>query len=33
MNSLQGLLNCEIGGLECSVITIEYRTHVHCIQM
>ena len=26
MNSLHGLLNCEIGGLECHVITTEYRT-------
>ena len=31
MNSLHGLLNCEIGGLDCHVITTEYRTHVHCI--
>jgi len=23
----------EIGGLECSVITTEYRTRVHCIHM
>jgi len=23
MNSLQGLLNCEIGGLDCHVITTE----------
>jgi len=27
------LLNCEIGGLDCHVITIEYRTRVQCIQM
>ena len=33
VNSLHGLLNCEIGGLECRVITNEYRTLVHCIQM
>jgi len=33
MNSLHGLLNCEPGGLECHVITTEYRTHVHCIHM
>jgi len=33
VNSLHGLLNCEIGGLECHVITIEYRTRVHCIHM
>mgnify|MGYP006890260882 CR=1 FL=1 len=31
VNSLHGLLNCEIGGLDCSVITTEYRTLVHCI--
>ena len=31
MNSLHGLLNCEIGGLDCPVITTEYRTRVHCI--
>ena len=29
MSSLQGLLNCEIGGLDCHVITTEYRTSVH----
>ena len=33
MNSLHGLLNCEIGGLDCHVITTEYRTRVHCIYM
>ena len=33
VNSLHGLLNCEIGGLECHVITAEYRTRVHCITM
>ena len=32
-NSLQGLLNCGIGGLDCRVITTEYRTHVYCIHM
>jgi len=26
MNSLHGQLNCEIGGLDCHVITTEYRT-------
>ena len=26
VNSLHGLLNCEIGGLDCRVITAEYRT-------
>ena len=29
MNSLHGLLNCEIGGLSCH----EYRTRVHSIHM
>ena len=33
MNSLHGLLNCEIGGLDCYVITTENRTHVHCIHI
>ena len=33
VNSLHGLLNCEIGGLDCRVITIEYRTRVQCIHM
>ena len=33
LNSLHGLLNCEIGGLDCHVITTEYRTRVHCIHM
>jgi len=32
VNSLHRLLNCEIGGLDCRVIT-EYRTRVHCILM
>ena len=31
VNSLHGLLNFEIGGLDCHVITTEYRTRVHCI--
>ena len=29
VNTLHGLLNCEIGGLDCRVITTEYRTR-HC---
>ena len=33
MYSLHRLLNCEIGGLYCHVITVEYRTHVHYIHM
>jgi len=33
VNSLHGLLNCEIGGLKCSVSTTEYKTRVHCIHM
>ena len=33
VNSLHGLLNCEIGGLDCHVITTEYRTCVYCIHM
>jgi len=33
VNSLHGRLNCEIGGLDCRVITTEYRTRVHCIHM
>jgi len=33
VNSLHGLLNYEIGGFDCRVITIEYRTHVHCKHM
>jgi len=33
VNSLHGLLNYEIGGLDCHVITIEYITRVHCIHM
>ena len=30
VNSLHGLLNCEIGGLDCRVITTEYISSVHC---
>jgi len=26
-------LNCEIGGIDCRVITTEYRTRVHCIHV
>ena len=33
VNSLHRLLNCEIGGLDCRVITTEYRTRVHCKHM
>ena len=33
LNSLHGLLICEISGLDCCVITIEYRTRVHYIHM
>ena len=33
VNSLHGLLNCEIGGLDCHVITTEYIARVHCIHM
>ena len=33
VNSLHKLLNREIGGLDCHVITTEYRTRVHCIHM
>jgi len=33
VHSLHGLLNCEIGGLDCYVITTEYRTRVDCIHM
>ena len=32
MNSLHGLMNCEIGGLDWCVIT-EYIPRVHCIHM
>ena len=31
MHSLHGLLNCAIGGLDCRVITREYRTRIHSI--
>jgi len=30
VNSLHGLLNCEIGGLDCHVITTEYK-HVSIV--
>ena len=33
VNSLQGLLKCEKGGLDYQVITTEYKTGVHCIHM
>jgi len=33
VNSLHGLLNCEIGGFECRAITTKYRTRVHCKHM
>jgi len=33
VNSLHGLLTCEIDGLDCHVITTQYRTCVHCIHM
>ena len=33
VNSLHRLLNSEIGGLMCHVITTEYRTCVHCIHV
>jgi len=33
VNSLHGMLNCKIGGLDCHVITTEYITHDHCIHM
>ena len=33
MNLLHGLLNCEIGVLDCHVITVEYKTRVHCKHM
>jgi len=31
VNSLHELLNCEIGGLDCHVITTVHRPRVHCI--
>jgi len=33
VNSLHGLLNCKIGGLDCHAIITEFRTRVHCIHM
>jgi len=33
VNSLHGLLNCEIGGLDCRVITTEYKIRINCIYM
>ena len=33
VNSLHGLLTCEIGGLDCHVITTVYRTRVQGIHM
>ena len=33
VNSLHGLLNCEISELDCRDITTEYKTRVHCIHM
>jgi len=33
VNSLHRLLKCEIGGLDCRVITTEYRTLAHCIHV
>ena len=33
VNLLHGLLNIEIGGIDCRVITTEYRTRVDCIPM
>jgi len=33
VNSLHGLLNYEIGGLEWRIITTEYRTCVQCIHL
>jgi len=31
VNSLHELLNCEIGALDCRVITTEYTTRVNCV--
>jgi len=31
--SLHGVLNCAIGGLDCHVVTAEYRARVHSIQL
>ena len=33
VNSLHGLLDCEIGGLDWHVITRQYITHVKFIQV
>ena len=33
MKSFHRLLNCENGGLDCRVITTEYRTRAQCIHM
>jgi len=33
MNSLHGVLNFEIGGLDRHVITTEYRSRVHWIHI
>ena len=33
VKSLHGLLNFEIGGIDCRVITTEYRTRARCIHM
>ena len=33
METSRHSLNCEIGGLDCHVITTEYRARVHCIHM
>ena len=33
VNSLHWLFNCEIVGLDCHIITPEYRTRVHCIHL
>jgi len=33
VNLLHGLLDCEIGELDCHVITTENRTRVFCIHM
>ena len=33
VNLLHGLLNCEIGGLDCHIMKTEYRTRVHCLHM
>ena len=33
LNSLHGLLDFEIGGLDCHVITTEYETCVNCIHI